>query len=88
MVFYTNAYFKNENYFAMVQTLNKIADRKKITVADLYSNVKFNAIKSDRRALYMADEIHPTQAGYLEWWTPEIERVLYETASGSMFQAL
>ena len=28
-------------------------------------------------ALYMADPIHPTKAGYLKWWTPKIEEGLY-----------
>ena len=28
----------------------------------------------------MADEIHPTKAGYLEWWTPKMEEFLYQFA--------
>lgn len=78
VVFYTNAYFESQNYPAMVRALKKIASRKAIAVIDLYTNVKFNNITSERRALYMADEIHPTKAGYLEWWTPEIEQALYK----------
>ena len=27
--------------------------------------------------VYMADPVHPTQAGYLEWWTPKMEEYLY-----------
>lgn len=26
----------------------------------------------------MADEIHPTQAGYLEWWTPKMEKYIID----------
>ena len=25
-----------------------------------------------------ADGIHPTQAGYLNWWTPKMEAYLYD----------
>lgn len=25
---------------------------------------------------FMADKIHPTQAGYLRWWTPKMEEYL------------
>lgn len=35
-----------------------------------YSNKEFNNISAEERSLYMADNIHPTKAGYLEWWTP------------------
>lgn len=26
---------------------------------------------------YMYDKIHPTKAGYLEWWLPTIQEYLY-----------
>ena len=29
-----------------------------------------------QRELYMADLIHPTKAGYREWWTPVFEKAL------------
>lgn len=38
----------------------------------------FNVITPEERKLYMADAIHPTQAGYLKWWTPKIEEGLSE----------
>ena len=31
-----------------------------------------------RDRLYMFDGIHPTQAGYLNWWTPKMEAYLYD----------
>lgn len=36
-----------------------------------------NAISSSQRALYMIDDIHPSRAGYREWWTPVLEQYLY-----------
>ncbi len=47
-----------------------------ITVIDLFYDVAFNDITSEERALYMDDEIHPTKAGYREWWLPRFEETL------------
>ena len=44
---------------------------------DLYIDEEFNDIDEDTYNLYMYDKIHPTKAGYLEWWTPKIEEDLY-----------
>ena len=30
---------------------------------------------------YMFDEVHPTRAGYVEWWTPVIDAELSEYMS-------
>ena len=35
-----------------------------------------NDITADQRKLYMKDDIHPTKAGYLEWWNPVIREDL------------
>jgi hypothetical protein len=43
----------------------------------MWSDEGFNAITKEQHTLYMADHIHPTRAGYLEWWTPYMEPVLY-----------
>ena len=43
---------------------------------DLFYDVAFNDITSEERALYMDDEIHPTKAGYREWWLPRFEETL------------
>ena len=78
VIFYTNAYYENDSYAAMVAAVKKIATIKGIGVIDLYIDEAFNDITSEQRALYMADKIHPTKAGYLEWWTPKMEQFLYE----------
>lgn len=77
VVFYTNAYYESENYAAMVGALKQIAAEYGIGVIDLYTDEAFNAITDEQRSLYMADGIHPTKAGYLLWWTPEMEEYLY-----------
>lgn len=79
VVFYTNAYYESEAYAAMVEALGEIAQKYNIGVIDLYADEAFNAITDEQRALYMADAIHPTRAGYLEWWTPRMEEYLYQS---------
>lgn len=78
IVFYTNSYYENENYSAMVNSLKEIETEYGIGVIDLYTDTQFNSITDEQRALFMADDIHPTKAGYLEWWTPKMEEYLYD----------
>lgn len=79
VIFYTNAYYESDSYAAMVTAVKEISMVKGIGVIDLYTDEAFNDITSEQRELYMADEIHPTKAGYLTWWTPKMEQCLYET---------
>ncbi len=76
IMFYTNAYYESDTYSAMVKALKQIAEDKGIGVIDLYDDAAFNAITVEQRSLYMADKIHPTKAGYLEWWTPKMEQYI------------
>ena len=78
VVFYTNPHYDSEAYQAMVDLLQQIAKKWDITVIDLWNDETFNAISEEKNALYMADSIHPTKAGYLLWWTPYMENALYE----------
>lgn len=78
VIFFTNAYYESERYSTMVSAVKEIAKIKEIGVIDLYTDTAFNDITSDRRTLYMADKIHPTKAGYLEWWTPKMEQYIYD----------
>ncbi len=78
VVFYTGTKYDSENYEAMVAGLNEIADKWGIVVIDLWNDADMNAVSDEDYALYMYDGIHPSQAGYLLWWTPKFEEVLYE----------
>lgn len=78
VIFYTNAYYESEPYAEMVTALKKIETVKGMGVIDLYTDTAFNDITSEQRSLYMADKIHPTKAGYLEWWTPKMEQYIYD----------
>lgn len=78
VVFYTNPRYESEAYGEMVKLLLELSEKWDITVVDMWNDDAFNDITKEQRELYMADAIHPTQAGYLEWWTPEIEKALYQ----------
>jgi len=78
VVFYTNPPYDSAAYADMVELLNQIARKWDITVIDMWNDEAFHAISEEQRGLYMADAIHPTQAGYLEWWTPYFESILEE----------
>ena len=73
VVFYTNPYYESENYRMMVELLEEVAEKWDIEIINMWSDDSFNNITEEQRNLYMADAIHPTKAGYLEWWTPYIE---------------
>lgn len=73
VVFYTGSYYESDAYAAMVLRLHALQDKWDIGVIDLYTGEAFNAIDRETYAFYMYDEIHPTEAGYLEWWFPKME---------------
>ena len=77
VVFYTNSHYESETYASMVAALKEIRQVYGIGVIDLYTDEAFNDVSEDAYRLYMADNIHPTRAGYLLWWTPKIEEELY-----------
>ena len=78
VVFYTNPKYDSDAYADMVALLPELEKKWDISVIDLWNDQDFNALSDDERGLYMADKIHPTQAGYLEWWTPRMEEDLYK----------
>lgn len=49
---------------------------------DIWTDESFNDISTDERDLYMYDNIHPTKAGYRDWWGPELERQLLAFLAG------
>lgn len=76
--FYTNSHYDSEAYAQMVNLLPKLQEKWGIRIIDLWNDADFNDISKEQRALYMADAIHPTQAGYLFWWLPKFEVALLE----------
>ena len=76
VAFYTNPKFDSEAYAVMVSLLYAIQKKWKIAIIDMWSDGNFNNITAEQRARYMADPVHPTRSGYLEWFTPYFENSL------------
>ncbi len=77
VIFYTQPRYDSEAYSKMVELLKNIQVKWDITVIDLWNNSEFNNISSEQKSLYLIDAIHPTKAGYREWWLPEFQSSLY-----------
>jgi lysophospholipase L1-like esterase len=82
VLFYSCSRRNDPRYARMVDRLNELAKIWDIGVLDLWNDEGFNNITKEQRKLWMKDETHPTKAGYLEWWTPVVERFLYAQAKG------
>lgn len=78
VLFYTGTRFDCEEYGEMVKLLLGIQKKWKIGVIDLWNDKALHAISEKDYNLYTSNPIHPTQAGYLLWWTPAMEIYLYE----------
>lgn len=74
ILIYTNPYFANPLYKQMVERVHELAQKCHIEILDLYDHPDFQ----HQDALYMADEIHPTRAGYLKKWLPLFEEKITE----------
>lgn len=81
VIFYTGTYYDSQEYAAMVDRLLELQEKWDIGVIDMFHNDEMNGIDEETYSFYMYDKIHPTKAGYLEWWTPVIEAFLYEYLS-------
>ncbi|MCM1411833.1 MAG: SGNH/GDSL hydrolase family protein [Lachnospiraceae bacterium] len=78
VIFYTGTKFESAEYQAMAETMPLLQEKWGIGVIDLWNNAEMNAVSEEDYAFYMSDEIHPTQAGYLLWWTPVFQEYLYD----------
>lgn len=78
---YTGSRYGSAAYEQMVLRAKELGEKWGILVLDLWSSDDFNSITDVQRALYMRDPIHPTKAGYRNWWCPELERQLLEHLS-------
>lgn len=67
VVVYTNTRYASALYGRMVDTVLQA----NFPTIDLW-----HTLEPEHLELYMADAIHPTRAGYMRWWAPEVERQL------------
>ncbi|MBQ9047191.1 MAG: SGNH/GDSL hydrolase family protein [Solobacterium sp.] len=71
--FYTGTKYDSDLYAQMVAMLPELAAKWGIGVLDLWHDEEMNSVSAEDYALYMSDPIHPTKAGYRDWWTPKFE---------------
>ena len=76
VLFYTGTRFENEGYQALVEAFPAIAEKWGVGTIDLWNDTEMNAVSVSDYKYYMSDPIHPTQAGYLLWWTPKFREAL------------
>lgn len=74
ILLYTNPDFDNDLYKQMVERSHELSQKYHFAILDLFK--KADLKKQGDNDLYMADEIHPTRAGYLKKWTPLFEEKL------------
>ena len=77
VIFYTNPSYDSELYGEMVDILKEAEAKWDISVIDMWNDAGLNAALNKNTALYMADKIHPTKAGYLEIWTPFMDKTVF-----------
>lgn len=82
VAFFTGSRYDSEAYRAMVDRLYELKEKYEIGVFDLFRGDAFNSISDEARRLYLHDPIHPTKAGYRDWWGPELEKQLLAFYSG------
>lgn len=76
VIFYTGTQYNSEHYAQMVDLLLEIQEKWGIGVIDLWHNAEMNAVSEEDYKLYMVNGIHPSKAGYRDWWTPVFEEYL------------
>ncbi len=82
VAFYTSPRYPSEAYGKMAALLEALRQKRGFTVIDLWNNGALNAATQQYRERYMADAIHPTQAGYEELWAPVFEEALIKIITG------
>lgn len=78
VIFYTGTRYDSEYYGSMVDILLEIQKKWDIGVIDLWNDNEMNAVSKKNYKLYMVNGIHPSKAGYRDWWTPKFESYLEE----------
>jgi len=76
VIFYTGTKYESEWYPKMIDLLYEIQKKWNIGIIDLWNDEAMNRVDPKDYRRYMVNGIHPSKAGYLEWWTPKMEEKL------------
>ncbi len=75
---FLNIKYDSDHYGKMVDLLLEIQKKWDITVIDFWNDEEINNITDQQKEIYLIDHIHPTKAGYKEWWLPKFQETLNE----------
>ncbi len=79
VIFYTGTQYTNrgsDEYQQMIDALYVLQKKWDIGILDLWNDEEMQKVSEEDYALYMSNGIHPTRAGYRDWWTPKFESYL------------
>ena len=76
--FRVKAFYDTAKYDEMVQATKAACQKWNAIFMNLWEDEEVNSIPLKDYKFYMSDVVHPTKAGYAEWWTPMFQKVLYE----------
>ena len=71
ILFYTGTFFDSQPYRDMIHLLYRIREEIPFSILDLYHDEEMLSVSKENYQRYMRDPVHPTLAGYREWWTPK-----------------
>ena len=63
-------------YARMVARLHELSAKWNIGAIDLWNDESMLSVTPTDYALFMSNPIHPTRAGYRDWWVPKFESFL------------
>lgn len=78
VIFYTGTRYNSERYREMVDLLLAMQEKWDIGIIDLWNDAEMNAVSKSDYDLFMVNGIHPSRAGYRDWWTPKFEEYLID----------
>ena len=71
VIFYTGTYYESAAYADMIHLLYTLKNEHDFHILDLYHDAGMLAVTPELYRTYMSDPIHPTLAGYRQWWAPK-----------------
>ena len=75
--FRVKCFYDADTYYEMVRVTDEICRKWGAEFINLWDDPEVSSIPIKDYKFYMSDVVHPTKAGYAEWWTPIFQERLY-----------
>lgn len=75
---YESEMYQLDGYYDMVLITEKIAEKWGVTFMNMWDDEEMLKTTDAELKVYFADCVHCTKKGYLEYWTPQFEKTLYQ----------